>query len=94
MYGLEINQLASLLKESDPNRNDSDSDDDQVYINKYFILFVINYSIFQPKKNPAAHLTPANFVSQTQKTAHTIDDAITTSSKSMFYKTQLKLEKF
>jgi hypothetical protein len=30
MYGLEINQLANLLKETDPNRNDSDSDDDQV----------------------------------------------------------------
>ncbi|CAF3017299.1 unnamed protein product [Rotaria sp. Silwood2] len=29
MYGLEINQLANLLKQSDPNRDDSDSDDDQ-----------------------------------------------------------------
>ncbi|CAF0826281.1 unnamed protein product [Rotaria sordida] len=29
MYGFEINQLANLLKQSDPNRDDSDSDDDQ-----------------------------------------------------------------
>jgi len=46
MYGLEINQLANLLKQSDPNRNDSDSDDDQVYTNKYFLLFIVHYSIF------------------------------------------------
>ncbi|CAF3442966.1 unnamed protein product [Rotaria sp. Silwood1] len=30
MYGFEINQLANLLKQSDPNRDDSDSDDDQI----------------------------------------------------------------
>ena len=30
MYGLEINQLATLLKDCDPNRNDSDSDEEQV----------------------------------------------------------------
>jgi hypothetical protein len=35
MFGLEINQLASLLKQSDRSRNDSDSDDDdQVFTNK------------------------------------------------------------
>jgi len=30
MFGLEINQLANLFKESGRNGNDSDSDDDQV----------------------------------------------------------------
>jgi hypothetical protein len=30
MYGLEINQLANLLKDTNPNQNDSDSDEDQV----------------------------------------------------------------
>ncbi|CAF4414866.1 unnamed protein product, partial [Rotaria magnacalcarata] len=29
MFGLEINKLADLLKHSDPNRADSDSDEDQ-----------------------------------------------------------------
>lgn len=34
MFGFEINQLADLLKQTDPNRNDSDSEDDQVDINR------------------------------------------------------------
>ena len=34
MFGLEINQLANLLKQSNPNEHDSDSDDDQVFTNK------------------------------------------------------------
>ena len=32
MYGLEINQLATLLKDCDPNKNDSDSDEEPVSI--------------------------------------------------------------
>lgn len=32
MFGLEINQLADLLKKSDPNQGDSDSDEEQVII--------------------------------------------------------------
>lgn len=30
MYGLDINHLANLLKDTQRNGNDSDSDDDQV----------------------------------------------------------------
>jgi hypothetical protein len=30
MFGLEINQLANLLKQTNPNQNDSDSEDEQV----------------------------------------------------------------
>lgn len=30
MYGLDINHLATLLKDTQRNRDDSDSDDDQV----------------------------------------------------------------
>lgn len=38
MFGLEINQLANLLKESGRNRNDSDSDeDDQVWKTNEFM---------------------------------------------------------
>jgi hypothetical protein len=44
MYGLEINQLADLLKQTDRNQNDSDSDDDDQVLTKiYFILFYINH---------------------------------------------------
>jgi hypothetical protein len=51
-------------------------------MNKYEIIHkIINPTFFQPKKNPTAHLTPANLVSQTQKTAKTIDDAVNTAPK-------------
>jgi hypothetical protein len=53
MYGLEINQLANLFKQSDPNRNDSDSeDDDQVFTNSNFFCFMLIMSYFSPRKTP------------------------------------------
>lgn len=42
MFGLEINQLADLLKKSDPNQGDSDSDEEQVIIAS-MLFFHVNY---------------------------------------------------
>ena len=47
-------------------------------------MLIIEY--FQPKKNPTAHLTPASFASEAQKTAKTIDNATSEIPKSMFIK--------
>lgn len=83
MYGLEINQLANLLKETDPNRKDSDSEDEDQVIHEeknkslYFL-----FCLFQPKKNTNAHLTPASFASQAQKTTNVINEANTPTPKS------------
>lgn len=61
MYGLEINQLANLLKESDPNRNDSDSEDDQVlHKRKKRIVHFISYFILA-KKNSSCSFNSSKF---------------------------------
>ena len=43
MYGLEINHLANLLKDCDPTRNDSDSDEEQVDRATSFCFPLIDY---------------------------------------------------
>ena len=76
MFGQEITQLASLLKQAKRTGDDSDSDEDeQVTIVKWLELRCQLEFLFKPKKNASANMTPANFVSQAQKTTNSVNEA-------------------